>query len=68
MWRRPQDAFVFFQGAGTDESTLIEIMCSRTNDEIEEIKEKYKEGKWPDTVSNFHQIWSMNPMFSRKLI
>ncbi|XP_050402996.1 annexin B9 isoform X2 [Patella vulgata] len=30
-------------GAGTNESTLIEIMCTRTNDEINEIKEKYKE-------------------------
>lgn len=29
-------------GAGTTESTLIEIMCSRTNDEIKAIKEAYK--------------------------
>lgn len=30
-------------GAGTTESTLIEIMCSRSNDEIANIKDKYKE-------------------------
>lgn len=29
-------------GAGTTESTLIEIMCSRSNDEIKKIKETYK--------------------------
>lgn len=29
-------------GAGTTESTLIEIMCSRTNDEIKAIKDAYK--------------------------
>ena len=28
-------------GAGTTESTLIEIMCSRSNDEIKAIKVKY---------------------------
>ncbi|CAG2215421.1 annexin A11-like [Mytilus galloprovincialis] len=29
-------------GAGTDESTLVEIMCSRSNEEIQEIKELYE--------------------------
>jgi len=31
------------KGAGTDESILVEVLCSRTNDEIEEIKAKYNE-------------------------
>lgn len=30
-------------GAGTDEKCLIDIMCTRDNDEMKEIKEKYKE-------------------------
>ncbi|XP_046543180.1 annexin A11-like isoform X1 [Haliotis rubra] len=30
------------KGAGTDETTLIEILCCRTNKEIEEIKAEYK--------------------------
>ena len=32
------------QGAGTDESTIIEILCARTDEQIEEIKTKYNEG------------------------
>jgi len=32
------------QGAGTNEDTLIEILITRSNDEIEEIKAIYKEG------------------------
>lgn len=34
-----------FQGAGTDEKTLIEILATRTNAEIRAINEAYKEGK-----------------------
>ena len=33
-----------WQGAGTDEDVLIEILCSRENDEMEEIKQIYSEG------------------------
>lgn len=31
------------EGSGTDEGALIEILCSRGNDEVTAIKEKYKE-------------------------
>jgi hypothetical protein len=40
-----QISVLFSQGAGTDESTLVEIMCSRSNEEIDELKEKYQEGR-----------------------
>ena len=36
--------FVFFQGLGTDESVLIEVLCTRTNEEIRAIREAYKKG------------------------
>lgn len=34
--------FVFLQGLGTDESVLIEILCTRTNAEITAIKQSYQ--------------------------
>ncbi len=32
------------QGLGTDEDTLVEILASRTNKEIREIKQVFKQG------------------------
>lgn len=37
--------YLLFQGAGTDESTLIEILATRNNQEIQAINAAYKEGK-----------------------
>lgn len=34
-----------FQGLGTDEETLIELLCSRSNEELLEIKKIYQECK-----------------------
>lgn len=36
--------FVSFKGAGTDEKCLIEILASRTNQELRAIFQAYKEG------------------------
>lgn len=36
-----------FQGLGTEEDTLIEILASRNNKEILDIKKAYKEGSVP---------------------
>lgn len=33
-------------GAGTDEDTLIEIICSRNNDEINVLVEAYEKSKF----------------------
>lgn len=36
----------FFQGAGTDEACLIEILSSRSNAEIQDINRIYKAGEF----------------------
>lgn len=43
------------QGLGTDEDTLIEILASRTNRQILDLKKAYKEGTCQIHLSNnFH--------------
>uniref|UniRef100_A0A7N6A5S5 Annexin n=1 Tax=Anabas testudineus TaxID=64144 RepID=A0A7N6A5S5_ANATE len=44
------------KGLGTDEDTLIEILASRTNREIVEIKKAYKEGVCQQSLCNSLQI------------
>ncbi len=34
------------RGAGTDEGALIEILCTRTNKEVLDIKAEYKSREW----------------------
>lgn len=36
--------FVFQQGLGTNEDVLVEILATRSNEEILEIKRVFKEG------------------------
>lgn len=51
-----KECYIFSQGIGTDEDTLIEILASRTNREILDIKKAYKEGQgtlWTASV----QTW-----------
>lgn len=38
-----QEIHEAISGAGTDEVTLVEVLATKTNEEINEIKEKYKE-------------------------
>lgn len=42
------------QGLGTEEEVLIEILASRNNMEIIDIKKAYKEGAWQQILSNDH--------------
>jgi len=38
-----QEIHEAISGAGTDETTLVEVLATKTNEELERIKEKYKE-------------------------
>eukprot|EP00999_Lentomonas_sp_LEN2_P002942 NODE_801_length_1184_cov_89.406812_g760_i0.p1 GENE.NODE_801_length_1184_cov_89.406812_g760_i0~~NODE_801_length_1184_cov_89.406812_g760_i0.p1 ORF type:complete len:377 (-),score=97.64 NODE_801_length_1184_cov_89.406812_g760_i0:52-1074(-) len=48
------------KGLGTDESALIEVICSRTNDELEKIKNKYKINYNKDMISDVSGDTSFN--------
>jgi hypothetical protein len=41
---------IFFQGLGTDEKTILEILLTSDNNEIEERKEEYKKRKCITTL------------------
>lgn len=51
------DFNVSWQGLGTDEETLIELVCSRSSTELMEIKKVYKERK---AVDSYGPQWLRN--------
>lgn len=62
LWNCSDCLSCCFQGAGTDEACLIEILSSRSNAEIQEINRIYKAGVFhllfhPRTVYSLHPFW-----------
>lgn len=47
------------QGAGTEEACLIDILASRTNDEIKAINAFYKKRKWVPSTNRIPDIRSL---------
>lgn len=45
------------QGLGTDEGRLIEILCSKTNGEIQSIKDEYQKCKFEMYFTNTHTVY-----------
>uniref|UniRef100_A0A4W3I171 Annexin n=1 Tax=Callorhinchus milii TaxID=7868 RepID=A0A4W3I171_CALMI len=41
------------EGVGTDERALIEILTTKTNTEINRLREAYTEGEWPGLIGGF---------------
>lgn len=54
-----------FQGLGTDEETLIEILCSRSNTELLEIKKVYRECKFLTKTLECH-LSNINILFPKR--
>jgi hypothetical protein len=54
-------SYIFpLQGLGTDEDTLIEIICTRTNKELMAIKEKYHSCKLNNRMTYcYHSGWEL---------
>lgn len=42
-----------FDGAGTNENVLVEILCTKTNDEVKRLVEVYEESKYYIQLCNF---------------